>query len=64
MSTLLSNINSYTSKQLGEKGHCEYAWSNDIREKIIQLNFQLVRTNNYEFNNLQNVYSQILYSST
>jgi hypothetical protein len=60
MSTLLSNINSYTSKQLGENGHCEYAWSNDIREKIIQLNFQLVRTNNYEFNNLQNVYSSLI----
>jgi Mg-chelatase subunit ChlD len=33
-----------TKSQFGEKGNIEYAWSNDIREKIIQLSFQLTRT--------------------
>jgi hypothetical protein len=33
-----------TTSQFGEKGNVEYAWSNNIREKIIQLSFQLTRT--------------------
>ena len=33
-----------TVSQIGEKGNIEYAWSNNIREKIIQLSFQLTRT--------------------
>lgn len=31
-------------KQMGENGHAEYGWSNNIYEKIIQYNFQLTRT--------------------
>lgn len=34
---------SKTSLQLGENGHVEYAWSTDVKEKILQLHFQLVR---------------------
>ena len=31
--------------QLGENQHCEYAWNeDDIKEQIVQLSFQLVRT--------------------
>jgi len=33
-----------TEKQIGTKGHMEYSWSNDIREKIFQFHFQLTRT--------------------
>lgn len=33
-----------TVSQIGENGNIEYAWSNNIREKIIQLSFQLTRT--------------------
>ena len=30
--------------QYGEKTHLEYGWSKNIRERIIQFHFQLVRT--------------------
>jgi len=46
--------------QYGEKGHLEYAWSNDIRERIIQLNFQLVRTDTTNTSKLQDIYSQLI----
>lgn len=41
MTTIIS-LN--TKSQIGEKGSIEYSWSNNIREKIIQLSFQLTRT--------------------
>jgi len=44
MTTLFSALDNYTTSQIGENGSIEYAWSNNIREKIIQLNFQLTRT--------------------
>ena len=44
MSSLISALDNHTSKQIGENGHAEYSWSNNIREKIIQFSFQLTRT--------------------
>jgi hypothetical protein len=44
MSALINALDSHTSKQIGEKGHAEYGWSNSIRERILQFNFQLTRT--------------------
>ncbi len=44
MTTIISALDNYTYSQNGEKGSIEYAWSNNIREKIIQLSFQLTRT--------------------
>jgi hypothetical protein len=44
MATIISVLDNYTTSQIGENGSIEYAWSNNIREKIIQLNFQLTRT--------------------
>lgn len=45
MATALFNaLDTHTPRQLGEKGHAEYGWSNDIREQIVQLSFQVVRT--------------------
>ena len=41
MTTIIS-LN--TKSQIGENGSIEYSWSNNIREKIIQLSFQLTRT--------------------
>jgi len=43
--TIISALDnaSKTSLQLGENGHVEYAWSTDVKEKILQLHFQLVR---------------------
>jgi hypothetical protein len=43
MSLLVSALDNYTSSQLGENGSIEYTWSNNVREKIIQLSFQLTR---------------------
>ena len=43
MATALFNaLDTHTPRQLGEKGHAEYGWSNDIRELIVQLSFQVV----------------------
>jgi len=44
MSTIISALDSFTPSQIGEKGSIEYTWSNGIRERIIQLSFQLTRT--------------------
>jgi hypothetical protein len=44
MSFICSHDN-FTSSQLGDKGLNEYTWSNNIQEQILQLNFQLTRTN-------------------
>ena len=44
MSALAHHLDHHTSKQLGENGMTEYGWSNSIREKIVQINFQLVRS--------------------
>ena len=46
MSLLINALNKSTPLSVGEKGHLEYTWSNDIDEKIVQLFFQLVRTKN------------------
>lgn len=46
MSALISALDNFTPVQLGENGHCEYTWSNNVREKIVQLSFQLTRVKN------------------
>jgi hypothetical protein len=43
--SFISPLDNFTSSQLGEKGTIEYTWSNNIQEQILQLNFQLTRTN-------------------
>ena len=45
MTALMKALDNHTQKQIGENGHIEYGWSNDIREKICQFTFQLTRTN-------------------
>ncbi len=44
MAALVSALDNFTPSQLGENGSTEYTWSNSIRERIIQLSFQLTRT--------------------
>lgn len=44
MAELIYALDNLTPYGLGENGHSEYTWSNNIRERIIQLSFQLVRT--------------------
>ena len=44
MAALVNALDTYTPTQIGQNGHLEYTWSNDIRERILQFSFQLVRT--------------------
>ena len=44
MSLLVSALDNFTPTQLGENGSSEYGWSNSVRERILQLSFQLTRT--------------------
>jgi len=44
MSSLVTELDKYTPKQIGEKGHVEYGWSHNLSEKICQLHFQSIRT--------------------
>jgi hypothetical protein len=39
---------STTPSQIGEKGHMEYSWSQDLRETTLQLHFQIVRGANVQ----------------
>jgi hypothetical protein len=43
-STFVTAMDKHTPMQLGENLHGEYGWSNDVKERIVQLSFQLVRT--------------------
>ena len=45
MAALIGALDNNTSKQIGENGSTEYTWSNSIKERILQLSFQLTRTN-------------------
>jgi hypothetical protein len=58
MAALIGALDNYTCKQLGENGTTEYAWSNDIRERIVQLSFQLTRTK--DISNLSNHFELLL----
>jgi hypothetical protein len=44
MTSLVTALDNYTPSQIGENGHSEYTWSNNTRELILQLSFQLTRT--------------------
>jgi Domain of unknown function (DUF2828) len=44
MSAIVSALDKFTPTQIGENGSSEYTWSWDIRERIVQLSFQLTRT--------------------
>lgn len=43
MSSLISALDNFTPSQIGENRTREYTWSNNIRERILQLSFQLTR---------------------
>ena len=62
MAALIHALDTYTPKQTGENGHVEHSWSNDIQERIMQLSFQLVRTNKSQMENLSKIFNGILLS--
>jgi hypothetical protein len=45
MAALVNALDNFTYTQIGENGHVEYRWSNNIQEKILQFSFQVTRTN-------------------
>lgn len=60
-SAIIGALDNFTPSQIGEKGTKEYTWSNNCRERIVQLNFQLTRTNGEDkLQILANIYSGIL----
>ena len=54
-------VNTLDFIQFGTKGHLEYSWSNNIQEKILQLSFQLTRTDdNDRIFILKNILTELL----
>jgi uncharacterized protein with von Willebrand factor type A (vWA) domain len=54
MAAIINKLDNMTVTQIGENGHFEYSWSNSISEQILQLSFQLTRTNDIKvINNLE-----------
>jgi hypothetical protein len=43
MSSLIYQLDNHTPKKIGENGHCEYTWSHNLQESILQFTFQLTR---------------------
>lgn len=62
MAALVNAIDNYTTTQIGENGHVEYGWSNNIREKIAQFSFQLNRTHEEGLRTLQEILKDLLVS--
>ena len=61
MTALFTALDNFTPSQIGENGHSEFAWSNGIREQILQLSFQLTRTKSeYQMNTLYIIADDIL----
>jgi len=60
MSAIVNALDNHTLQQLGENGHVEYGWSNNIQEQILQFSFQVVRSNEYGIQNLKIILKDIL----
>ena len=60
MSAIISALDNHTSQQLGENGHVEYGWSNNIQEQIMQFSFQVVRAQQEDLENLKEKLTEIL----
>lgn len=60
MSALISALDSFIPICVGENGHSELDWSNDLQEKIVQFDFQCVRTDEIGISTLATVLDGIL----
>ena len=60
MAALMSALDNHTPHQIGENGHVEYGWSNSTKEQIIQLSFQITRTDENGINNLKTILRNLL----
>jgi len=62
MSALVNALDNCTPQQIGENGHVEFSWSNNIQEKILQFSFQTTRTDENGVKRLQIVLEDLLTS--
>jgi hypothetical protein len=62
MAALINSLDNYTPFQVGENGHDEYGWSNSIQEKILQLSFQVIRTDDAGVSSLSIILYDLLSS--
>ena len=60
MAALINALDTFTPIRVGENGHVELGWSNDIKEKIVQFEFQCVRCDSEGISNLANVLDGLL----
>jgi len=60
MAALIDALDNYTPTQIGENGHVEYGWSNNIQEQILQFSFQLTRSSGSNTNILSNTLEKML----
>ena len=60
MAALVSALDKHTPQQIGENGHVEYGWSNSSQEQIIQLSFQVTRTDENGINKLKIILRNLL----
>ena len=62
MTEIISALDNYTPTQFGENGHVEYGWSNSVKEKIVQFDFQVTRTNEVGVAKLKVILTDLLTS--
>ena len=60
MAALINALDTFTPCRVGENGHVELGWSNDIKEKIVQFEFQCVRCDSEGVSNLAKVLDGLL----
>jgi uncharacterized protein with von Willebrand factor type A (vWA) domain len=61
MASIVAALDNYTPIQLGENGHAEFGWSNNIQENILQFSFQVIRCSDSSLKRLE---SQLIHMLT
>lgn len=61
MSAIVSALDNATFKRHGENAHVEYGWSHNLKEKMVQFFFQLVRTKGNGMEDLKKNLNDILF---
>ena len=64
MSALINALDSFTPTRSGENGHTELDWSNNLQEKIVQFDFQCVRTDSSGVASLATILDSLLFELT
>ena len=62
VNSFISALDTVTPFRTGENGHTEMAWSNDLQEKIVQFDFQCVRTTSDKVAELSHTLDSLLCS--